>query len=56
MPHELEKVGEHVLFQKEAKQELDKEEREAKKKITMDDIHTVFDKSVSIIYSPFGLS
>jgi cell division cycle protein 37 len=32
--------------QKEAKQELEKEEREAKKKITMDDMHTGFDKSV----------
>ncbi|CAG8444153.1 15895_t:CDS:2 [Funneliformis mosseae] len=31
--------------QKEAKQELDKEERDAKKKITMDDMHTGFDKS-----------
>ncbi|CAI2174958.1 17088_t:CDS:2, partial [Funneliformis geosporum] len=31
--------------QKEAKQELDREERDAKKKITMDDIHTGFDKS-----------
>jgi cell division cycle protein 37 len=39
--------------QKEIKQELDKEEREAKKKITMDDIHTGFDKSVSIIYFSF---
>ncbi|UZO09429.1 uncharacterized protein OCT59_029655 [Rhizophagus irregularis] len=31
--------------QKEAKQELEKEEREARKKITMDDMHTGFDKS-----------
>ncbi|RIA90240.1 hypothetical protein C1645_693751 [Glomus cerebriforme] len=60
-----EKVGEELIKkltenrnklsqrQKEAKQELDKEEREAKKKITMDDMHTGFDKSsVSKISKP----
>lgn len=36
--------------QKEAKQELEKEEREARKKITMDDMHTGFDKSVGNFY------
>src|SRR6266542_680380 len=56
-----EKVGEELINkltqhreklskrQKEDKQELEKEERDAKKKITMDDMHTGFDKSVSII-------
>lgn len=33
--------------QKEAKKELDHEERESKKKITVDDLHTGFDKTVS---------
>jgi cell division cycle protein 37 len=56
-----EKVGEELINkltqhreklskrQKEAVQELDKEEREARKKITIDDMHTGFDKSVSVI-------